>query len=522
MNDEITLYDTTLRDGSQAEGILFSVSDKLHIAEKLASFGIHYIEGGFPGSNVKDMEFFQSVRSMNWGKTKIAAFGSTRMPGSKVKEDASVNALLRAETPVVTFVGKASSQQVTDVLQTTRDENLRMIEETASYLSQNGREVIYDAEHFFDGYLQDAEYTMSCLRSAVNGGVSHVVLCDTNGGRLPHEIEEATRSVLAKLSCRVGIHTHNDCGLAVANALASLRAGAVQVQGTINGYGERTGNCNLTTVIPLLEMKMGLAVLPAGRLIDLTELSHFVDEVANQNHDPRAPFVGQSSFAHKGGMHANAVTKSTSSYEHIDPASVGNRRRILVGELSSRSNVMLKAAEMGLEVHDKSPEARRILDRIKELESGGYEFEAADGSFELLIRRELDQKKTWFILDEYHVSMRKNKLHGFTNCEATVKIRVDGECFHTVSNGDGPVNALDNSLRLALGQKYPQIARIKLCDYKVRIVNSSNGTAARTRVLINSSDGEREWGTVGVSDNVIEASWLALTDSVEYYLSSKP
>jgi len=524
MNSDLTLYDTTLRDGSQAEGINFSASDKLHIAEKLAAFGMDYIEGGFPGSNVKDMEFFQSASKMDWGKCKIAAFGSTRFPDAKVEKDANTTALLKAETPVVTFVGKSSHYHVTDVLRTTPEENLRMIEDTTSFLKKNGREVIYDAEHFFDGFFTNRDYTLSCLKAASDAGADYVVLCDTNGGRLPNEIAEATKVATEAVAsggscCKVGIHSHNDCGLGVANALASLDAGATQVQGTVNGYGERTGNCNLTTVIPILELKSERQVLPAGHLAQLSEVSRFVDEVANQAHDTRAPFVGPSSFAHKGGMHANAVTKAGNSYEHIDPGLVGNQRRVLVGELSSRSNIMLKAEEFGVSVHDKSPEARAILDHIKELESDGYEFEAADASFELLIQRQLGKFEPWFELDEYHVSMRKNNIHGFTNCESTVKIKIDGDLIHTVANGDGPVNALDNSMRQALGQKFPEISEMKLTDYKVRIVNSATGTASRIRVLIESTDGEQEWGTVGVSDNVIDASWLALTDSVAYFLN---
>lgn len=523
MNPQVFLYDTTLRDGAQAEGINFSASDKLRLAERLAAFGIPYIEGGFPGSNEKDIAFFTAARKINWHGAKIAAFGSTRRPGGTAADDPQTNALLRAETPVVTFVGKASKSQVTDVLRTTPEENLAMLADTTSWLKQHGREVIYDAEHFFDGYAADPAYSLACLKAAAQAGADFVVLCDTNGGRLPHEISAATAAALAAVGsiCRVGIHTHNDCGLGVANAIAAVQAGATQVQGTMNGYGERTGNCNLTTVIPILALKLRLPVLPEGRLAELTELSHFVDEIANQNHDTRAPFVGASSFAHKGGMHANATAKSQSAYEHIDPASVGNHRRILVGELSSRSNIMLKAREFGVELHDKSPEARRILDRIKTLEHAGYEFEAADASFELLVVRELAGSPVFFAPREYHVSMRKDTETGFTNCEATVLMDVQGTEVHTVAKGDGPVNALDNSLRRALTTHYPEIAGLHLIDYKVRIVNSSAGTAARIRVLIESSDGHNEWGTVGVSDNVIDASWLALLDSYEYFLRKK-
>jgi 2-isopropylmalate synthase len=518
MNPKTALYDTTLRDGAQAEGINLSASDKLHIAERLAAFGIDYIEGGFPGSNEKDIAFFREAAKKDWGKTRIAAFGSTRKPETPVEKDPQMDLLLRAETPVVTFVGKSSLFQVTDVLRTTPDENLRMLADTTAHLHSHGREVMYDAEHFFDGYLLDKDYALSCLKAASEAGAAYVVLCDTNGGRLPHEIAEATAAACRAVSCRVAIHSHNDCGLGVANAIAALMAGATQIQGTINGYGERTGNCNLTTVIPILELKLGRPLLAPGMLAHLTDLSHFVDEVANQNHDTRAPFVGLSSFAHKGGMHANAVTKSGSSYEHIDPASVGNQRRILVGELSSRSNIMLKAREFGIDLPDKSPEARAVLDRIKQLENEGYEFEAADASFELLVRRALDKNLSFFQSKEYHVSMRKDMESDLTNCEATVRLNIGGEESHTVAKGEGPVNALDNSLRRALSQKYPEIAGLHLIDYKVRIVNSSAGTAARIRVLVESSNGQSEWGTVGVSDNVIDASWLALSDSFEYFL----
>lgn len=520
MNPSVTLYDTTLRDGAQAEGINFSASDKLRLAERMAAFGMHYIEGGFPGSNEKDIAFFAAARKANWPGCKLAAFGSTRRPDGKAEDDPQIQFLLRAETPVVTFVGKSSRAQVTGVLRTTPEENLRMLADTVACLKKHGREVIYDAEHFFDGYLADPDYGLACLRAAAEAGADYVVLCDTNGGRLPHEIAAATAAAVQAMpaSCRVGIHTHNDCGLGVANAIAAIQAGASQVQGTINGYGERTGNCNLTTVMPILGLKLGLPVLPEGRLAELTELAHFVDEVANQNHDTRAPFVGASSFAHKGGMHANATSKSKSAYEHIDPGLVGNRTRILVGELSSRSNIMLKARELGIDLHDKSPEARAILDTIKKREHDGYEYEAADASLELLIRRELQGARTFFTAREYHVSMRKDAATGTTNCEATVLLDLGGEESHTVAKGDGPVNALDNSLRRALTLRYPEINGVHLIDYKVRIIDSASGTAARIRVLIESSDGHNEWGTVGVSDNVIDASWQALSDSFEFFL----
>lgn len=516
---QVTLYDTTLRDGCQGEGINFSLADKIRVAQRLAAFGIHYIEGGWPGSNEKDIEFFREAAKLTWGACKIAAFGSTRRANVKVEEDAQVRLLLDAETPVVTFFGKSWLLHVTEVLRTTPEENLAMIRDTVAWLKKHGREVIYDAEHFFDGCSDNRDYALQAVRAAADAGADYVVLCDTNGGRLPHEIAEMTAAVVQMVKCKVGVHTHNDCGLGVANAVASVRAGALQVQGTINGYGERTGNCNLTSVIPILELKLDRPVLPAGHLAQLSELSFFVDELANQNHDSRAPFVGASSFAHKGGMHVNAVNKSGISYNHIDPALIGNRQRILVGELSGRTNVMMKARELGLPLEEKSVQTTNILAQIKRLENQGYEFEAADASFELLVRKNLQNYRPLFRLDEYHISVRKNEVHKFTNCEATLKLSFNGESTHTVADGDGPVNALDAALRKALLERYPELARVHLTDYKVRIIDGSAGTAAKIRVLIESSDGNREWGTVGVSDSVIEASWLALVDSFEYFLS---
>jgi 2-isopropylmalate synthase len=521
MKSNITLYDTTLRDGSQGEGINFSLTDKLRVAQRLAEFGLHYIEGGWPGSNDKDIAFFKEAANQNWGQAKIAAFGSTCKAGVKADEDPQVQLLLKAETPVVTFFGKSWLLHVEKVLRTTAEENQRMIHDTVAVLKKHGREVIYDAEHFFDGYKANPDYALNTLQAAAAAGADYVVLCDTNGGTLPHEVASITKSVSALVKTKIGIHTHNDCGLGVANAVAAVLEGAQQIQGTINGYGERTGNCNLTTVMPILELKLGRPCLPPDQLRHLSELSFFVDEIANQNHDNRAPFVGISSFAHKGGMHVNAVNKTDVSYEHIEPSLVGNHQRILVGELSGRTNVMLKARELGIALDEKAPATQEILSTIKKMEKEGYEFEAADASFELLIRRQRGDYLPFFHLAEYHVSMRKNNQHSFTNCEATVKLLIDGNAVHTVSNGDGPVNALDNSLRQALCQKYPEIQKLHLIDYKVRIMNSSNGTAARTRVLITSSDGTKEWGTVGVSDNVIEASWIALSDSIEYFLQTQ-
>jgi 2-isopropylmalate synthase len=518
MNPSVTIYDTTLRDGSQGEGINFSLADKLKIAERLAHFGAHYLEGGWPGSNEKDLAFFQEARKRDWGAAKIAAFGSTRKAGVTAGADPQVRLLLDAETPVVTFFGKAWLLHVEKVLRATPDENLRMIADTVAFLKQHGREVIFDAEHFFDGYHAAPDYALKTLTVAQDAGADYVVLCDTNGGTLPSTVACVTAAVSARLTVSVGIHSHNDCGLGVANALAAVEHGARQVQGTINGFGERTGNCNLTSVIPILELKLRRPVLPAGHLRQLSEVSRFVDEIANLHHDPRAPFVGLSSFAHKGGMHVNAVNKADATYEHISPALVGNRQRILVGELSGRASVMLKARELGLDLAEHDPRTRQILDTVKKLEHAGYEFEAADASFELLVRKKLDPHHPFFELEEYHISFRRHADNPAANCEATLYLTIGGRPANAVAKGDGPVNALDQALRQALTANYPAIAKIALIDYKVRILNTAHGTAARTRVLITSSDGNAEWGTVGVSDNVIEASWQALVDSVEYYL----
>lgn len=515
---QVQIYDTTLRDGTQGEGVSLSVQDKLRIAERLDEFGVHFIEGGWPGSNPKDVEFFQLAAQRPWNHAKIAAFGSTRRAGVDVAEDPQVRLLIDAKTPVVTFFGKSWKLHVTEVLRTTVEENLAMIRDTASHLVAHGREVIYDAEHFFDGYKDDPSHALATLLAAEEGGASVLVLCDTNGGTMPVEVERITAEVLQRVSTPVGIHTHDDCGLAVANALASIRAGAIQVQGTINGYGERTGNCNLTTVMPCLQLKMNRPVVP--NLRRLTALSHYVDDLANMVPNPRAPFVGSTCFSHKGGMHVNAVQKLARSYEHIRPEEVGNRQHILVSELSGQSNVLLKASEIGFPLEKGSTGVKRILERVKQMEKEGYEYEAADASFELLVREELGLKKPFFELLEFHTTHRSGVRDGgpINTNEATVKLLINGERVYTVEEGDGPVNALDLALRKALAPIWPQIHKVTLTDYKVRIINSSNGTAARTRVLIDSTDGRSSWSTVGVSDNIIDASWHALAESLEYYL----
>jgi 2-isopropylmalate synthase len=516
MKPEVEIYDTTLRDGSQGEGINFSVQDKLRIGEKLDAFGVHYIEGGWPGSNPKDIEYFAHARRRRFRNARLAAFGATRRKGMAVEADEQVRLLLEAETPVITLVGKTWLLHVQEVLRTTPDENLAMIADTIRYLKDRGKFVVYDAEHSFDGYVAEPEYAMATWQVAERAGADLVVLCDTNGGRLPTEISRITQAARAKLRVRLGIHTHDDIGLGVANALAALDAGATHVQGTINGYGERTGNCNLTSVIPNVAIKMKKTCVPAASLRKLRELSQFVDEIANFRHNPRLPWVGSAAFSHKGGQHVNAVQKLAASYEHVDPSVVGNRRNVLISDLSGRSTIVLKAQELGFKITNETPELKGILARVKELEHQGYEYEAADGSLALLIRRLLEHKELPFSVEAYHVSMRGN---GKTSvCEATVKVRVGDGIAHTVAEGDGPVNALDQALRAALGRFYPQLKKVRLTDYKVRILDSTTGTAAKTRVLIQSTDGRVEWGTVGVSENIIEASLQALVDGIEYRL----
>ncbi|MBK9138678.1 MAG: citramalate synthase [Verrucomicrobia bacterium] len=514
---QIEIYDTTLRDGSQGEGINFSVADKLRIAERLDQFGVHYIEGGWPGANPKDLEFFRQAARRKWRHARITAFSMTRRKGMAVEKDELMRQILEAETPVVTIVGKTWLLHVTEVLRAKPDENLGMIGDTIRFLKDHGKTVIYDAEHAFDGYLANPDYARDTWLAAEKAGADSVVLCDTNGGRLPGEIARVVKVATDSLSSRVGVHTHNDCGLGVANGLAGLEAGATHIQGTINGYGERTGNCNLTSIIPLIHFKLGWSGVPARSLPKLKELSEFVDEIANLRHDPRQPWVGQTAFAHKGGMHVHAIDRVARSYEHIDPQAVGNARRILVSDMAGRTNILMKAAELGFKLSPDAPETRAITAKVKQLESEGYEFEAAEASLALLIRGILEHNpELLFTVDSYHVSMRSNGSSSV--CEATVKVRVGTKVHHTVAEGDGPVNALDGALRSALARSFPELRRVELTDYKVRILDGVAGTAAKTRVLITSSDGRREWGTVGVSENIITASLQALVDSIEFAL----
>ncbi len=516
MKPEIEIYDTTLRDGTQGEGINFSVMDKLRITEKLDGFGVHYIEGGWPGSNPKDIEFFAEARKRKFKRAKLAAFGSTRRKGVPVEQDNQVRLLLESETPVVTVYGKTSLLHVKEVLHATPDENLGMIGDTIKYLKDHGRIAIYDAEHGFDGFKADPEYALTTWMAAEKAGADLIVLCDTNGGTLPSEIKAITETARKRLSARIGIHTHNDIGLGLANAIAAIEAGATHVQGTINGYGERTGNCNLISVIPVVALKMNKRCLPSASLPKLKELSQFVDEIANIRHDPRQPWVGEAAFAHKGGTHVNAVQKLVSTYEHIDPSRVGNSRRVLISDLAGRSNIVMKSQELGIKLANDTPELKEILNRIKMLEHEGYEFEAAEASLGLIIHRALKPQQSPFKIEGYHVSIRRDK--NTSVCQASVKVSVEGAIEHTIAEGDGPVNALDQAMRAGLVKFFPKLRKVALADYKVRIINSIAGTGARTRVLIQSTDGRDEWGTVGVHDNIIEASLQALSDALEYVL----
>ena len=516
-NSKIEVYDTTLRDGTQGEGVNFSVADKIRLAERFDQFGIHYIEGGWPGSNPRDIEFFELAKKINWKTAKIAAFGSTRRKGVTAGKDPQVQLLLRAETPVVTIFGKTWLLHVKEVIKTSPEENINMIADTVRHLKKHGRHVIYDAEHAFDGFKDDPDYALQTWIAAAEAGADTVTLCDTNGGCLPSEVQRITQTALEKLPCPVGIHTHDDIGLGVANALAAVAVGANQVQGTFNGYGERTGNCSLTSVIPNLAYKMDRPCIPKKSIRALAELSDFVDEIANLAHDSRRPWVGASAFAHKGGMHVNAVQKVAHSFEHSQPEAVGNHRRILMSDLAGRSNIVMKAKELGFALTNQTPELKEILKDIKELEHQGYEFEAAEASLALLIQKRLKHIDLPFEVIGYHVSMRRDG--DLSVCQATTKVRVGDEVTHTVAEGDGPVNALDGALRLALRQFYPkQLRAVRLIDYKVRILDSSSGTAAKTRVFIESSDGPKNWCTVAAHDNIIEASLQALVDSLEYRL----
>ncbi|NLF31456.1 MAG: citramalate synthase [Planctomycetes bacterium] len=519
-DNRVEIYDTTLRDGTQAEGVSLSLEDKLLIAERLDALGVDYVEGGYPLSNPKDAAFFQHIRSRKLAHAKIAAFGMTRRRGIAADQDVGLQALLDSQAPVCTIVGKSWDMQVTEVLRVTRPENLRMIADSVAFCAAEGREVVYDAEHFFDGYRANPRYAVDTLRAALDAGATRLVLCDTNGGSLPETIAKVLKALVRRLpEARLGIHTHNDSGLAVACALEAVRHGAVQVQGTINGVGERAGNADLTSVIPNLTLKLNRPCLRDGALAQLTEVSRFVYEVANLAFEDHQPFVGRSAFAHKGGMHVHAVQRNTSTYEHIDPSLVGNRRRVLVSELAGASNIVASAHRRFGLADDKDAQ-RRILQRVVAMEAEGYEFEAADGTLDVLIRKTLGEpwhRGPFWMLDHYRCNILRTDGEAATT-EAVVRLVIDGQDEYTVADGDGPVNALDGALRKALRGRYPAIDRVHLDDYKVRVVNAVAGTAAKVRVAIRFHDEQGSFGTVGVSGNIIEASWLALTDAFEYKL----
>ncbi len=512
----IEIYDTTLRDGSQAEGISFSLMDKLAITQRLDSIGVDYVEGGYPASNEKDAQYFQRVRELPLKHTRVCAFGMTHRKGVKAADDEGLRSLLDSGAKTITMVGKSSRFQAVEVLRATPDENLAMIGESVAYLVSQGRDVIFDAEHFFDGWKADCAYSLSALKAAAEAGARMVVLCDTNGGTMPEDIARAVRSAVESLAMPVGIHCHNDCELAVANSLAAVDAGAVQVQGTINGFGERCGNVDLISVAANLALKkQGYEVLLPGGVQHLTELSRFVYETINTNFRPHQPFVGKSAFAHKGGMHVSGIARNTAAYEHIEPETVGNERRVLVSELSGRSNLLARTQRH--KIPNNSALMDSILAQVVSLENAGYQFEAADGSFDLLVRKCLGTFKPHFQRLSYHVNVETNAA-GEIRTEATVKIRVGDQVLHEVAEGDGPVNALDAAMRKALNGHFPGLKKLHLVDYKVRVINSEAATAAGVRVVIESQDETDVWGTVGVSENVIEASWIALVDSFEYKL----
>ncbi|MFM9912772.1 MAG: citramalate synthase [Methylophilaceae bacterium] len=514
---KIIAYDSTLRDGAQAQGISFSVEDKLKIVEKLDELGIAYIEAGNPSSNPKDLEFFVRVAALNLKHSKIIAFGSTCKVGAVAADDKHLQSLLLANTSAVAIFGKSWDYQVTDILRTTLPENLRMIGHTIAYLKKEGREVVFDAEHFFDGYKANADYAMQTLKAAADAGADVLCLCDTNGGTFPDEISSITKKVVQQFDAAIGIHCHNDSEMAVANSIAAVQAGATQVQGTINGIGERCGNANLVSIIPNLQLKLGMSCIPLHNMNHLTEVARFVNEVANMPFNDKAAYVGGDAFSHKGGMHIDAVSKDPASYEHINPEQVGNARHILMSEVAGRSALLSRINAVDPSLKKDSPETKRILDQIKSLEHEGYQFEGAESSLQLLIYKLLGKHKPFFELKEYKVSIVEPSVNGI-NSSAMIKIWVDGQEEIMAAEGDGPVNALDNALRKALERFYPAIKEVKLTDYKVRVLDSNKATAAKVRVLIESTDLQDSWTTIGVSTDIIDASWRALIDSIEYKL----
>ncbi len=516
----VQIYDTTLRDGSQLEGISLTVDDKLRIAEQLDWLGVHYIEAGWPGANPKDDELFRRAPAdLRLTTSALVAFGSTRRPRGKVDSDETLRHLLDAGAPTVCIVGKCWDYHVTEALQTTLDEGVAMVADSIAFLKGQGLEVLFDAEHFFDGYKRNPEYSLQVLEAAAESGADWLVLCDTNGGSLPFEVETAVSAVVGYLDTPVGVHLHDDAGCGVANALAGVRGGATQVQGTINGYGERTGNCNLTSIIPNLTVKMGIETIPADRLERLTPVAHHVAELVNMPLNPQAPYVGESAFAHKAGLHTSAIARRRDAYEHVPPESVGNGTRFVVSELAGRSTLHLKAQELGIELD--GPTLGAVVDKLKELEHAGYHFEVADASLELLMRRAAGWEQHWFEVESFRVitdDLAAVDTPGGVTTEATIKVHLGGERVIAAAEGNGPVNALDTALRKAIGSRYPALGNLHLTDYKVRVLDTAKGTGAVTRVLVDTTDGDRTWTTIGVSENIIEASWQALFDSLVYGL----
>jgi 2-isopropylmalate synthase len=524
MSKNIQIFDTTLRDGTQGEKVSFSAEDKIRIAKRLDEFGIQYIEGGWPGSNPKDMAFFERAKSHSFQQAKIVAFGSTCRTGNKPEEDSNLRALIEAETPAVSIFGKSWLLHVIHALKISPEKNMDLISGSIRYLKEHSKEVIYDAEHFFDGYKDNPEYAIKTLLAAQSAGADVLVLCDTNGGTLTHEVTKVVHEVMHAVDAPIGIHSHNDSELAVANALAAVDAGAVHVQGTINGYGERCGNANLCSVIPNLQLKMGYRCVSDEHLKQLSTLSKFVSELGNLTPDNKQPYVGKSAFAHKGGVHVSAVIKNEQTYEHIKPELVGNSRRVLVSDLSGKSNVSYKSEELGFEFDKSSAESGKIVQELKKLENEGYQFEAAEASFELLVKQITKNAPEFFKLEGFRVIMEQNS-KGESRSEATIKVRVNDQIELSAAEGNGPVNALDAALRRALCEFYPEISSMKLQDYKVRVLNEKDGTGAKVRVLIDSAKDGTSWGTVGVSENIIDASWKALSEGIIYFLmnqNSKP
>jgi 2-isopropylmalate synthase len=517
MNKEVKIFDTTLRDGTQGEGVSLSVEDKIKIALKLDALGVHYIEGGNPGSNSKDIEFFERAKQVQLKNAKFVAFGSTRRKDTAVEADAGLKRIIECGMPVATLVGKAWDFHVHTALQTTLEENLAMIYDSFKFLKSKGLETIYDAEHFFDGYKNNPEYALACIKKAEEAGADWIVLCDTNGGTLPGEIHEIVSHVCQVISTPIGIHTHNDCELAVANSLTAIQAGAKQVQGTMNGYGERCGNANLCSIIPNLQLKLGYTCLSEVQLQSLTSVARYVSEIANVHMPVNQPYVGVAAFAHKGGIHVSAIMKDARTYEHIVPEWVGNKQRVLVSELAGQSNLLFKAQELNLNLNMEQAQTKEMIDKIKEMEHQGYQFEGADASLELLLRQASGDLVEMFKLQSFKISVEKTAGQAVVS-EAIIKLNVNGEIVYTVAEGNGPVNALDNALRKALIPFYPSIQNMHLSDYKVRVIDEKDATAGKVRVLIESSDFNNTWSTVGVSENIFEASWQALIDSIRYAL----